>query len=150
MRATTATSVHRATTSAIGLLPIWNTKRETARKVRQRIGTVMKWVIAEGHRKDNPAGDAIGAALPTVGHKTTHQRAIAHGEVAEALRKVRKCNALGSTKLAFEFLVLTACRLKRSGRRPGMRSIWTQVFGWFQATARRRGASIAYHYPTAQ
>ena len=92
------------------LLPIWNTKRETARKVRQRIGTVMKWAIAEGHRKDNPAGDAIGAALPKVGHKTTHQRAIMHGEVAEALRKVRKCNALSSTKLAFEFLVLTACR----------------------------------------
>ena len=92
------------------LLPIWNTKRETARKVRQRIGTVMKWAIAEGHRKDNPAGDAIGAALPKVGHKTTHQRAMVHGEVAAALRKVRKCNALSSTKLAFEFLVLTACR----------------------------------------
>ncbi len=92
------------------LLPIWNTKRETARKTRQRIGTVMKWAIAEGHRKDNPAGDAIGAALPKVGHKTTHQRAMAHGEVAAALRKVRNCNAVTSTKLAFEFLVLTACR----------------------------------------
>ena len=92
------------------LLPIWNTKRETARKTRQRIATVMKWAIAEGHRKDNPAGDAIGAALPRVGHKTTHQRAMAHGEVAAALRKVRNCNAVTSTKLAFEFLVLTACR----------------------------------------
>lgn len=94
------------------LLPIWNTKRETARKVRQRIGTVMKWAIAEGHRNDNPAGDAIDAALPKVGHRTTHQRAMVHGEVAGALQKVRKCNALSSTKLAFEFLVLTACRLR--------------------------------------
>ena len=92
------------------LLPIWNMKRETARKTRQRIGTVMKWAIAEGHRKDNPAGEVIGAALPKVGHKTTHQRAMAHGEVDAALRKVRNCNALASTKLAFEFLVLTACR----------------------------------------
>ena len=92
------------------LLPIWNTKRETARKTRQRIGTVMKWAIAEGNRKDNPAGDAIGAALSKVGHKTTHQRAMAHGEVAAALSKVRNCNALASTKLAFELLVLTACR----------------------------------------
>ena len=95
------------------LLPIWNTKRETARKTRQRIGTVMKWATAEGHRKDNPAGDAIGAigaALPKVGHKMTHQRAMAHGEVAAALSKVRNCNALASTKLAFELLVLTACR----------------------------------------
>ena len=46
------------------LLPIWNDKRETARRVRQRIGAVMKWAIAEGHRGDNPAGEAIGAALP--------------------------------------------------------------------------------------
>ena len=92
------------------LLPIWNTKRETARKTRQRIGTIMKWAITEGHRKDNPAGDVIGTALPKVGHKTTHQRAMAHGDVAAALRKVRNCNAVTSTKLAFEFLVLTACR----------------------------------------
>ena len=92
------------------LLPIWNNKRETARKTRQRIGTVMKWAIAEGHRRDNPAGDAIGAALPKSGHKTTHQRAMPHGEVPAALRKVWSCNALSSTKLAFEFLVLTACR----------------------------------------
>ena len=40
------------------LMPIWNTKRETARRVRQRIGQIMKWAIAEGHRDDNPAGDA--------------------------------------------------------------------------------------------
>ena len=38
------------------LTPIWNTKRETARRVRQRISAIMKWAIAEGHRDDNPAG----------------------------------------------------------------------------------------------
>ena len=36
--------------------PVWSTKRETARRVRQRVGAVMKWAIAEGHRSDNPAG----------------------------------------------------------------------------------------------
>ena len=46
------------------LLPIWSTKRETARRVRQRIGAVMKWAVAQGYREDNPAGDAISAALP--------------------------------------------------------------------------------------
>ena len=30
------------------LLPIWNEKHQTARRVRQRIGTVMKWAIAQG------------------------------------------------------------------------------------------------------
>ena len=92
------------------LLPIWNSKRETARKTRQRIGTVLKWAVAEGHRTDNPAGDALGAALPRTGHQTTHQRALAHRDVAAAVAKVRESGALIATKLCFEFLVLTACR----------------------------------------
>ncbi|MYD87421.1 MAG: DUF4102 domain-containing protein, partial [Acidobacteria bacterium] len=39
------------------LLPIWNEKRVTARKVRQRIGAVMRWAVAQGYREDNPAGE---------------------------------------------------------------------------------------------
>ena len=31
------------------LLPIWTRKHATARQVRQRIGTVMKWAIAQGY-----------------------------------------------------------------------------------------------------
>ena len=30
------------------LLPIWNEKPETARRVRQRIGAIMKWAVAQG------------------------------------------------------------------------------------------------------
>ena len=92
------------------LLPIWNEKRETARRLRQRIGAVMKWAIAQGHRHDNPAGEAIGAALPKSTGVQKHMRALPHGEVAAALAKVRASGAWPSTKLAFEFLVLTAAR----------------------------------------
>ena len=42
------------------LTPIWHDKPETARRVRQPIGAVMKWVVAMGDRPDNPAGDALG------------------------------------------------------------------------------------------
>lgn len=93
------------------LMPIWNEKPETARRVRQRISTVMKWAVAQGYRSDNPAGDAIGAALPK--HNGTakhHHRALPHGEVAAAIEAVRDSNAGRSVKLAFEFLVLTAAR----------------------------------------
>ena len=45
------------------LTPIWHDKSETARRVRQRIGAVMKWAVAMGHRPDNPAGDTLGQAL---------------------------------------------------------------------------------------
>ena len=60
------------------LTPIWTEKRETARRVRQRIGTVMRWAVAEGYRDDDPAGPAISSALPKNGNKTAHQRAVPH------------------------------------------------------------------------
>ena len=53
------------------LMPIWNEKRGTARRVRQRLSAVMKWAVAQGYRDDNPAGDAIGAALPKHGAPRT-------------------------------------------------------------------------------
>ena len=92
------------------LLPIWSAKPVTAKKVRGRIGAVMKWSIAQGYRDDNPAGDAIGAALPKNVAAPRHLRALPHGEVAGALVKVRASGAYRATVLAFEFLVLTACR----------------------------------------
>ena len=93
------------------LTPIWTAKHETARRVRQRIGTVMKWAVAEGYREDDPAGAAIGAALPKNGGRAKHQRAVAHAKVGEALAKVQgSARAWPGTRLAFEFLVLTAAR----------------------------------------
>ena len=92
------------------LLPIWTTKAETARRVRQRIGTVMKWAVAKGYRPDNPAGGAIGAALPKHSGPRRHFRALPHSEVAAALEMVWASSAYVLTKLAFKFLVLTAAR----------------------------------------
>ena len=34
------------------LIPHWHTKSETMQRVRQRIGTVMKWAVAQGYRGD--------------------------------------------------------------------------------------------------
>ena len=116
--------VDRITTADVmqTLLPIWTTKRETARRVRQRIGAVMKYTIAEGYRSDNPAGDAVGAALPKNGGARKHQRALPHAEVAGALVKVRESGAYLSTRQAFLFLTLTAAR---SGEVRGAR--WEEI-----------------------
>ena len=92
------------------LLPIWSTKRVTASRVRQRIGAVMKWAIAQGLRDDNPAGEAIAAALPKTAAVQRHQRALPHAEVRAALDQVRRSDAYLGVRLAFEFLVLTAGR----------------------------------------
>lgn len=104
------------------LAPIWGTKRETARRVRQRIGAVMKWAVATGYRETNPAGDAITAARPQGGAPRKHFRALPHAEVAAAVDDVRKSSAAVAAKLALEFLVLTAAR---SGEVRGAR--WDEI-----------------------
>ncbi len=105
-------TVDEVTTADImaALLPIWTSKHVTARKVRQRIGTVMRWAIAQGYRQDNPAGDAITAALPKRHTPVEHRPALPHREVAAAVATVRNADAWVGTRLAFEFLVLTAAR----------------------------------------
>ena len=92
------------------LLPIWSTKRVTAGRIRQRIGAVMKWAVAQGYRDDNPAGNAISAALPKAAVRKQHMRALPHAEVGAARAGVRGSGAYRGTVLALEFLVLTAAR----------------------------------------
>ena len=101
--------IHTSDVMAV-LLPIWNEKRETAKRVRRRISAVMRWAVAQGYREDNPAGEAIGAALPRNGVRRRHHRALPYAEVAGAIATVRAFGAYPATVLAFEFLVLTACR----------------------------------------
>ena len=104
------------------LTPIWSSKHVTVKRIRQRIGAVMKWAVAQGHRADNPAGDALGAALPKNGAAPRHQRALPHAEVGPALRRIRVADAHVGIRLAFEFLVLTAAR---SGEVRGAR--WDEI-----------------------
>lgn len=94
----------------IGILaPIWHGKPAMARKLRQRIRAVLEWAVAMDLRPDNPC-DRIGPVLGSQGNGVRHMRALPHGEVAEAIRKVRASKARPVVKLAFELLVLTAAR----------------------------------------
>ena len=104
------------------LVPIWTAKHETAKLVRQRIGTVMKWAVANRYRDDNPAGDAIGAALPKPNGPRGHRKALPHADVTGAIRRVRESAAPPAVRLAFEFMVMTAAR---SGEVRGAQ--WSEV-----------------------
>lgn len=107
------------------LLPIWQTKRETASRVRQRISAVMKWAVASKFRPDDPAGPPLLAVLPKGGAPTKrHHAALPHVEVGAALHTIRASCAWPGTKLAFEWLVLTAAR---SGEVRGAR--WDEIDG---------------------
>ena len=89
--------------------PIWTSLNDTAQRVRQRVGTIMKWAIAQRYRTDNPA-EAVLGALPRIKRSKAHYPALPHAEVAAALARVRNSGAFLGTRLAFEFLVLTATR----------------------------------------
>ena len=92
------------------LIPHWHTKNNAMRRVRQRIGAVMKWAVAQRYRDDCPAGDAISAAPPKTRTVRNHRRTLPFAEVGAALDKVRVSSTFTSTVLALEFLVLMACR----------------------------------------
>ncbi len=91
------------------LTPIWTEKPETADRVRQRIGSVMKWAIGQNWRTDNPAA-TIQSALPKRNTRPEHHRALPYAEAAGAIERVRSSQASPVTKLALEWLVLTAAR----------------------------------------
>ena len=96
---------------ARALLPIWHTKSETARKIRHRIGAVMSWVIAEGHRVDDPAGAALTAALPHSARNVLHHKSLPYSEVAAALAVIDgSARAWPVTKACLRFVVAAACR----------------------------------------
>lgn len=101
--------VDRVTTGQVlaVLSPIWYEKGETARKVRQRIGVVMRWAIAQGYREDNPADERVVAALGRNSRPPVHHNALHHSQVRNALNTVENSGAYWA---ALRFLVLTAAR----------------------------------------
>ena len=92
------------------LTPIWTTRPETARRVRQRMRTVFRWAMAHGFMDTNPAGEAIDGALPPMPKVKAHLRALPYQEVGLALETVEASQASIPAKLCFRFLVLTAAR----------------------------------------
>ena len=91
------------------LSPIWIEKAETARRIRQRIGTVLKWAVAQGWRKDNPAQD-IQQALPKVEASKERRKAMPYSEVPAFIEVLKASGANDATKQAIEFLILNASR----------------------------------------
>lgn len=90
--------------------PLTHSKPAVASLVKLRLSMVMRWGIAKGYRPDNPAGEALDAALPKRTNGTTHHKSLHHSGVAGALATIRGSSAGETTKLAVEFMALTAAR----------------------------------------
>ena len=91
------------------VVPLGRSHAVTAKRVLQRIGVVLRWAVAHRLRADNPA-DAARVLLPSATPPPRPHRAVDYDDVSVALARVRDSRAAQATKLAFEFLVLTAAR----------------------------------------
>jgi integrase len=92
------------------LSPIWLTKPETARRVRQRLGTVLDWAKAAGFRSgDNPVA-GVAKGLPKQGDNGDHHAAMPYSEVPAFVARLREADTGEMARLALEFLILTAAR----------------------------------------
>jgi integrase len=96
------------------LTPIWLTKRETARRVRQRIGVVLDWAATEGYRPAHlvNAAQPVTKALPKQSRRQRHHPAVPWRDVPAFLVKVRECPSGDAVRYALEFLLLNAARTK--------------------------------------
>jgi integrase len=95
------------------LEPIWQTKPETASRVRGRIEAVLDWATVRGYRKgENPARwrGHLDKLLPARGkvRKVEHHPALAYAEMCDFIAALREQE--GVAAWALEFLILTASR----------------------------------------
>ena len=92
--------------------PIWLTKPETARRVRQRIRLVLDWAVTAGHRSNLAvnAADAVRAGLPRQPKRHNHHRALPWRAIPNLVADIRNSRSAESARYALEFLVLTAAR----------------------------------------
>jgi integrase len=95
------------------LEPIWHTRTDTAKRVRQRIEAVLSWAIVAGHRRgDNPArwkGNlSVLLSSPAKIHKVKHFDALDWKDVPAFMVALRQREGTGAR--ALEFAILTAAR----------------------------------------
>jgi integrase len=127
------------------LAPIWLTKPETARRVRQRIGAVLDWCYVKGYRASEAPTRSLSRGLPRQPRKDGHFAAMPWPEVPCFLQRLRERVSVGRVPL--EALILTAAR---SGEIRG--ATWDEVdleAGLWSVPAERMKMGRSHHVPLA-
>ncbi|RED17498.1 integrase [Parasphingopyxis lamellibrachiae] len=99
---------------------IWLAKPETARRVRQRIGSVLDYAYSRGWRDTEAPMRSVSKGLPRQPTKRGHFAAMPYSDVPDFIRELGDRESYG--RLALEALILTAVR---SGEIRG--AIWSEV-----------------------
>jgi integrase len=102
------------------LVRIWVEKPETARRLKQRIGSILDWAHAKGYRQAEAPMRAIAMGLPRVKKAPTHFAAMPYADVPAFIELLRERQSWG--RLALEASILTA---SRSGEIRG--ATWAEI-----------------------
>jgi len=91
------------------LLPIWLVVPETARRVRQRIGSVLDFSHAQGWRSTEAPMRSVAKGLPKQPKNGAHFAAMPYADLPDFMTSLRSQEAtLG--RLALQFTILTVAR----------------------------------------
>jgi integrase len=105
------------------LKPIWHNKAETAKRVLQRMEAVFKSAILHGWREKASPCIGVKDALGGTRHRDVkHRLALPHAEVRKFIKILHARSSEPVTKLAFEWLILTATR---PGETRG--AVWSEI-----------------------
>lgn len=105
---------HVETSHVVGILePIWNTKTETASRLRGRIESVLDWAKVRGYRKgENPARwkGHLDHILPPRAkvQKVRHHTALDYRDIGAFMAALKAVDGMGAR--ALEFAILCASR----------------------------------------
>ncbi|MFK4980073.1 phage integrase central domain-containing protein, partial [Klebsiella pneumoniae] len=77
------------------LQPIWLSKPETARRVRQRIGAVLDWAYVNGYRDSEAPLRSLSKGLPRQPKDDGHFAAMSFADVPGFLAKLRERVSVG-------------------------------------------------------
>lgn len=90
------------------LAPIWTEKPETARRVRQRLRTVLDWARAAGHREGVNPVEGVEQGLPKQRDRAAHHAALPWRDLPDLMPRLEVVGGMGA--LALRFAILTAAR----------------------------------------
>ncbi len=102
------------------LAPIWTEKPETARRIRQRLRTVLNWARTAGHYEGINPVEGVEDGLPKQRAKVQHFKALPYHELPDLMRRMEMVEGIGA--LALRFTILMAAR---SGEVRG--AMWPEI-----------------------
>lgn len=104
------------------LSPIWTTRHETAKRLKQRMSAVFDWAKGAGHYPHENPVNGLKMALPAVKRRPEYMAAMDWRDIPEFMAELGKREAVSARTL--EFIILTAAR---SGEARG--ALWSEIDG---------------------